>query len=191
MIAAAQNRARDLANTPGNDLTPTALAAYARELANRHERIELTVLDGAEIRARGMGAFAAVAQGSGQEPQLIELRYEGGPATARQLAMIGKAVTFDTGGLALKPAARMADMKFDMSGGAAVIEAIAALAQLEAPVRVLGVVGAVENMPGPGAVKPGDIVTALDGTTHPGRQSRRRRPHGARRLHHSCPACRL
>jgi leucyl aminopeptidase len=165
VVAAAQNRARDLANRPGNDLTPTVLADYACELAERHAALEVTVLDGHEIGARGMGAFAAVAQGSDQEPRLIELRYEGGgPATPR-LAMIGKAVTFDTGGLALKPPPRMAEMKFDMGGGAAVIEAIAALAQLGAPVRILGVVGAVENLPGRGAVKPGDIVTALDGTT--------------------------
>jgi leucyl aminopeptidase len=165
VVAEAQNRARDLANTPGNDLTPTALADYVRDLADRDPRLALTVLDGEEIRARGMGALAAVAQGSDQEPRLIELRYEGAEPAAPRLAMIGKAVTFDTGGLALKPAARMAEMKFDMGGGAAVIEAIAALAKLNAPVRILGVVGAVENMPGRGAVKPGDIVTALDGTT--------------------------
>lgn len=165
VVATAQNRARDLANTPGNHLTPTALADYARELADRDHRLELTVLDGDEIRARGMGALATVAQGSDQEPRLIELRYEGATPGAPRLAMIGKAVTFDAGGLALKPAPRMPEMKFDMGGGAAVLEAIAALGQLEAPVRVLGVVGAVENMPGRGAVKPGDIVTALDGTT--------------------------
>ncbi|MGH2868391.1 MAG: leucyl aminopeptidase family protein [Solirubrobacteraceae bacterium] len=165
IVARAQNRARDLANTPANDLTPTALADYARELADRHPQLTLTVLGGDEIRARGMGALAAVAQGSDQEPRLIELRYEGTAPAAPRLAMVGKAVTFDAGGLALKAAPRMAEMKFDMGGGAAVIEAIAALAELSAPVRVLGVIGAVENMPGRGAVKPGDIVTALDGTT--------------------------
>jgi leucyl aminopeptidase len=167
VLAAAQNRARDLANTAPNDLTPTALAEYAHELATRHAGLEVAVLDGEQIRTRGMGAFAAVAQGSTQEPALIELRYEppGADGHAPRLALIGKAVTFDTGGLALKPAPRMAEMKFDMCGGAAVIEAIAALAELAAPVRVLGVVGAVENLPGPRAVKPGDVVTALDGTT--------------------------
>jgi leucyl aminopeptidase len=165
VIAAAQNRGRDLANTPANDLTPTALADYATELAQAHERLEVTVLGRAEIESRGMGALAAVAMGSDQEPRLIELRYEGPQAPDARLAMIGKAVTFDTGGLALKPAPRMAEMKFDMCGGAAVIEAIGALAQLGAPVRILGLVGAVENLPGQRAVKPGDIVTALDGTT--------------------------
>jgi leucyl aminopeptidase len=167
VLGAAQNRARDLANTAANELTPAALAEYARGLASRHDSLEVVVLDGEQIRARGMGAFAAVAQGSTQGPALIELHYEppGTDAHAPRLALLGKAVTFDTGGLALKPAPRMAEMKFDMCGGAAVIEAIAALAQLGAPVRVLGVVGAVENLPGPHAVKPGDVVTALDGTT--------------------------
>ncbi len=167
VLSAAQNRARDLANTAANELTPTALADYARALAGRHATIEVTVQSGEEIRARGMGAMAAVAQGSTEEPALIELRYEPPEIAAEspRLALIGKAVTFDTGGLALKPAPRMAEMKFDMCGGAAVIEAIGALAELGAPVRILGVVGAVENLPGPRAVKPGDVVTALDGTT--------------------------
>ena len=167
VLAAAQNRARDLANTAPNHLTPTGLADYARGLAARHDGLEVTVMDGAEIRAQGMGAFAAVAQGSTEEPALIELRYEpaGAAPESPRLALIGKAVTFDTGGLALKPAPRMAEMKFDMCGGAAVIEAIGALADLGAPARILGLVGAVENLPGPTAVKPGDVVTALDGTT--------------------------
>ncbi len=167
VLAAAQNRARDLANAAPNHLTPTGLADYARELGAHRDGLEVTVLTGAEIRARGMGAFAAVAQGSTEEPALIELRYEprGAAAESPRLALIGKAVTFDTGGLALKPPPRMPEMKFDMCGGAAVIEAIAALAELGAPTRILGLVGAVENLPGPTAVKPGDVVTALDGTT--------------------------
>ncbi len=165
VLAAAQNRARDLANTPANELTPAALADYAVALGERHEAISVTVLDGAEIRARGMGAFAAVAQSSDQDARLIELSYEAAGAELPRLAMIGKAVTFDTGGLGLKSRTSMSSMKFDMCGGAAVIEAIAALAELGVPARVLGVIGATENMIGPRAVKPGDIVTALDGTT--------------------------
>ena len=167
ILAAAQNRARDLANTAPNDLTPTALARYAHGRADAPREPVGDRARRRQIRARGMGAFAAVAQGSTEEPALIELRYEpeGADAHAPRLAMIGKAVTFDTGGLALKPAPRMAEMKFDMCGGAAVIEAICALAELRVPARVLGVVGAVENLPGPTAVKPGDVVTALDGTT--------------------------
>ena len=165
IIAQAQNRARDLANTPANDLTPTALAAYATALAQRLPDVWVTVLGEPEIRAAGMGALAAVSQGSDQDATLIVLEYDGAAADAPRLALIGKAVTFDTGGLSIKPAAKMHEMKFDMCGGAAVIEAIAALAELQAPVRVLGLVGATENMPGGGAVKPGDIVAALDGTT--------------------------
>ncbi len=149
VLTTAQNRARDLDNTPSNDLTPTALANYALELADRHAAVEVSVSDEGEIRAQGMGAFAAVAQGSRQPARLIALEYSGpGAESAPRLAMLGKAVTFDTGGLALKSRAGMEEMKFDMSGGAAVLEAIAALAELEAPVRVLGLVGATENMPG-------------------------------------------
>ena len=167
LLAAAQNRVRDLANTAPNEMTPVALADHAQKLAHRHPDLEVEIWDGERIRAGGMGAFAAVAQGTPQDARLIELRYEpDGLATdAPRLALIGKAVTFDSGGLALKPASRMMEMKFDMCGGAAVIEAIGALAQLRAPVRVLGIVGASENLPGPGAIKPGDVVTALDGTT--------------------------
>jgi leucyl aminopeptidase len=112
-----------------------------------------------------MGAFAAVAQGSEQDARLIRLDYDGGGDGAPRLAMVGKAVTFDSGGLSLKPARSMHEMKFDMCGGAAVIEAIGALAELRAPVRVMAVVGATENLPSGHAVKPGDIVRALDGTT--------------------------
>jgi leucyl aminopeptidase len=165
ILAQAQNRARDLANTPANDLTPTGLAAYATALSQRLPDVWITVLGEREIREAGMGALAAVSQGSDQGAALIVLEYDGAAADRARLALIGKAVTFDTGGLSLKPPAKMHEMKFDMCGGAAVIEAIAALAELKAPVRVLGIVGATENMPGGGAVKPGDIVTALDGTT--------------------------
>jgi leucyl aminopeptidase len=165
ILAGAQNRARDLANTPANELTPTALATYAIELTQRLPQVKVTVLSEGEIREAGMGAFAAVSQGSAQDAALIVLEYDGAAADVPRLALIGKAVTFDTGGLSLKPAAKMHEMKFDMCGGAAVIEAVGALAELEAPVRVLGVVGATENMPGGDAIKPGDIVTALDGTT--------------------------
>jgi leucyl aminopeptidase len=165
VITSAQNRARDLGNTPGNDLPPAALAEYARGVAEERGLIA-EILDGHEIRERGMGAFAAVAQGSEQDARLIRLEYDGGDdPDAPRMAMVGKAVTFDAGGISLKPARSMHEMKFDMCGGAAVIEAIAALAELQAPVRVIGVVGATENLPSGTAVKPGDIVRALDGTT--------------------------
>jgi leucyl aminopeptidase len=165
VIATARNRVRDLANRPANDLTPSALAQYAQALARERPGLRVTVLDEAAIREAGMGAFAAVAQGSAQPAQLIELEYDGGDHRTPRTALIGKAVTFDTGGLWLKPRAGMQEMKFDMAGGAAVLEAVAALADLQAPVRVLAVIGATENMISGRSVKPGDIVTALDGTT--------------------------
>jgi leucyl aminopeptidase len=165
ILGAAQNRARDLGNTPANDLPPAALASYAEALAGRHS-LGFATLDEDAIRSAGMGAFAAVAQGSAQSARLIRLDYDGTVAGEGPLiALVGKAVTFDSGGISLKPAGTMFEMKFDMCGGAAVIEAIAALAELRMPVRVLGVVGATENLPSSTAVKPGDIVRASDGTT--------------------------
>jgi leucyl aminopeptidase len=165
ILAVAQNRARDLGNTPANDLAPSALADYAQGLAERLG-IPATVLEERAIRQAGMGAFAAVAQGSHEQARLIRLDYDGGGDDgAPPIALIGKAVTFDSGGISLKSAATMHEMKFDMCGGAAVIEAIAALAELGAPVRVMGLIGATENLPSGHAVKPGDIIHALDGTT--------------------------
>jgi leucyl aminopeptidase len=165
ILATAQNRARDLGNTPGNDLPPGALASYAEEVASRHG-LGFAALEEEAIREAGMGAFAAVAQGSAQSARLIRLDYDGTVAGDGPLiGLVGKAVTFDSGGISLKPAGTMFEMKFDMCGGAAVIEAIAALAELRVPVRVLGLIGATENLPSGTAVKPGDIVRALDGTT--------------------------
>jgi leucyl aminopeptidase len=165
IVAKAQNRARDLGNLPANDLTPTALADHAEKLAGRHAGVRATVLDGDEIRRIGMGAFSAVAQGSAQAARLIRLDYEPDAPGGPWVGFVGKGVTFDSGGLALKPREGMEEMKFDMCGGAAVIEAVGALAELGAPARVTAVVGATENLPGGRAVKPGDIVRALDGTT--------------------------
>jgi leucyl aminopeptidase len=162
------NHARDLQNRPANDLTPTALAEHTQALAEEIEGLSVEVEGRAGIIARGMGAFAAVAQGSEQEPALIALRYE--PPTAPApgsvtLGFVGKAVTFDSGGISLKPGAKMAEMKFDMSGGAAVIEAVSAIARLKLPVKLVAVVGATENLPSGRSVKPGDIVTASNGRT--------------------------
>jgi leucyl aminopeptidase len=167
IVAGAQNRARDLGNTPANDLTPGDLAAYAQRLQGDGGRLAVTVLDGEQIRAAGMGAFAAVAQGSAEGARLIQIEYEGsGQGRSRpRLAMVGKGVTFDSGGISLKSPATMHEMKFDMCGAAAVIEAMSALAELGWPGRALAVVGATENLPSGTAVKPGDIVRALDGTT--------------------------
>jgi leucyl aminopeptidase len=165
LVAAAVNAARDLQNRPGNDLTPIALAEHARALAAEIEALSVEVEGREGIVGRGMGAFAAVAQGSEQEPALITLRYEGPQAGGPMLGFVGKAVTFDSGGISLKPGAKMAEMKFDMSGGAAVIEAVAAIARLQLPVRLVAVVGATENLPSGRSVKPGDIVTAANGKT--------------------------
>jgi leucyl aminopeptidase len=165
LVSEAANAARDLQNRPANDLTPTALAAHATALAADVEALAVEVEGRKEIRGRGMGAFAAVAQGSEQEPALITLRYDGPGAGAPKLGFVGKAVTFDSGGISLKPGAKMAEMKFDMSGGAAVIEAVGAIARLRLPVALVAVVGATENLPSGRSVKPGDIVTAANGKT--------------------------
>ncbi|MGI9081544.1 MAG: leucyl aminopeptidase [Thermoleophilaceae bacterium] len=164
IAAAAANRARDLQNLPSNVATPSFLAERAKEIAEAHDSLELETLDREAITARGMGAFAAVAQGTYAEPRLIVLRYAGG-ANGPHLGFVGKAVTFDTGGISLKPGGKMSEMKFDMSGGAAVLESIGAIAALELPVTITAVVPATENMPSGRSVKPGDIVTAMNGKT--------------------------
>jgi leucyl aminopeptidase len=169
VVSEAVNAARDLQNRPANDLTPSALATHAQALAERIDGLTVECEGREGIVARGMGAFAAVAQGSEQEPALITLRYDGVGGTSDPsgplLGFVGKAVTFDSGGISLKPGAKMSEMKFDMSGGAAVIEAIGAIARLGLPVKLVGVVGATENLPSGRAVKPGDIVTAASGKT--------------------------
>lgn len=165
LVAARVNAARDLQNRPGNDLTPTALGEYAKALADGIDGLSADVHGTDGLRARKMGAFAAVAQGSRQEPALITLRYEPPSASGPTLGIVGKAVTFDSGGISLKPGPKMSEMKFDMSGGAAAIEATAAIAGLGLPVKLVTVVGATENLPDGSAVKPGDIVTAANGKT--------------------------
>jgi leucyl aminopeptidase len=168
LVGEAVNRARDLQNRPGNDLTPTALGEYAKALARDVAGLSVEVEGREGIIAHGMGAFAAVAQGSEQEPALITIRYDGPTSSSSAgptLGFVGKAVTFDSGGISLKPGAKMAEMKFDMSGGAAVIEAVSAIARLQLPVKLVAVVGATENLPSGRAIKPGDIVTAANGKT--------------------------
>src|ERR687895_879353 len=161
----AANAARDLQNLPANVATPAFLADRAAEIAAEHEALEVELLDREAIVGRGMGAFAAVAQGSHIEPRLIVLRYRPVGASGPHLGYVGKAVTFDTGGISIKPSAKMQEMKFDMSGGAAVIEATGAIARLGLPVEITAVVPSTENMPSGHAVKPGDIVTAMNGKT--------------------------
>jgi leucyl aminopeptidase len=161
VVARAQNRARELQDAPANVLTPEALADRARAL----DGVEVEVLGPAGMAQAGMGALAAVGRGAANEPRLITARHEPPGATGPLLGWVGKAVTFDSGGYSLKPPARMYEMKFDMSGGAAVLEALAAVVELRLPVRVLAVVGAAENLVSGSAMRPGDIVRAADGTT--------------------------
>ena len=165
VAAEAANDARDLQNLPSNVGTPSFLGDRALEIADRHEALEAELLDRDQIVARGMGAFAAVAQGTDEEPRLIVLRYRPDGATGPHLAYVGKAVTFDTGGISIKPASKMQEMKMDMSGGAAVLQATDAIARLGVPVTLTAVVPATENMPSGHAIKPGDVVTALNGKT--------------------------
>jgi leucyl aminopeptidase len=161
VAAEAANAARDLQNAPANDLTPTKLAERAQALPG----VQVDVWGRDEIVGAGMGAFAAVARGSDEEPRLITIRYDAPDPAGPVLGYVGKGVTFDTGGISIKPALKMSEMKFDMSGAAAVLEATGAIARLGLPVRVVTVIGATENMPSGHSVKPGDIVRAKTGTT--------------------------
>ena len=167
VVARWANRARDFANEPPNELTPTRLAEHAEKIAEKSGGLLKTGSFGPErMTELGMGSFLAVSQGSEQEPRTIVLRYD--PPDAQgdiTLGLVGKAVTFDSGGISIKPALYMEDMKGDMSGGAAVLAGIGAIAELGLPVRAIGVVGATENMVGGGAFRPGDIVRAMNGKT--------------------------
>jgi leucyl aminopeptidase len=162
VAARAANRARELQNLPANVVTPSYLADRAREIASAHERVSAEVMDRAEVEKLGMGGLVGVARGTDEEPRLIVLRHEGPGET---LGLVGKAVTFDSGGISIKPSSRMHEMKMDMSGGAAVIEAVSAIAELELDLSVLAIVPATENMPSGHALKPGDVITQHNGKT--------------------------
>src|SRR5438445_360624 len=167
LVAERTNRARDLANAPPNELNPEALALHAARLADEHEHLTGDGLAADEIRSLGMGALEAVGRGSVNEPRLIVLRYEP-PQPARSdvvLGLVGKAITFDSGGLSIKPANSMQDMKGDMSGGAGVIEGIGTVAALGLPVRAIAVVAAAENALRSTAFRPGDILRSASGKT--------------------------
>jgi leucyl aminopeptidase len=166
LVADATNRARDLQNTPPNDLGPDELADRARAIAGAHGQVRVEVRDERWMRARGMGSFLAVARSSSRPARLITLRYS--PPRARSgvvLGLVGKGITFDSGGLSLKPARAMTGMKYDMSGAAAVLEATDAIAGLGLPLKVVTVVGATENMIDAGAYKVDEVVTAMNGKT--------------------------
>jgi leucyl aminopeptidase len=166
LVAAWANRARDLANAPPNELTPEQLASRAKEIAGGSKSLKVQALGLTQTEALGMGAFGAVARASHNPARMIVMRYDPPrPATEQVLGLVGKAITFDSGGISLKPALGMQDMKGDMAGGAAVVESIGAIAELGLPVRVLAVVAASENMIGGHAYRPGDILQAMNGKT--------------------------
>lgn len=165
-IAEACNVQRDLANLPGNVCTPVFLAEEARALAKRYRSLRVRVLDEPAIRREKMGCLLAVSQGSAQPPRFIVIEHAGsGKAGTAPLVLVGKGVTFDTGGISLKDPPAMDEMKFDMSGAAAVIASLTLAAALDLPLRVVGLVAAVENMPDGKAIKPGDIATSASGQT--------------------------
>jgi leucyl aminopeptidase len=164
ILGNATNITRDMANEPSNHLTPTDLANRATELANARG-IAITVLEREDMQAKGMGSLLSVAKGSAQPPKLVCMSYRGRVGEGYDLALVGKGITFDTGGISIKPAANMEAMKADMTGAATVIAAIDAVAALGAKVNLLAVAACTENMPGGAASKPGDVVTAMNGTT--------------------------
>jgi leucyl aminopeptidase len=165
ILAEAQNFTRELVNEPGNLLTPLRMAEAARKMAAAHQ-LECEVLDREQMAKLGMGALLGVAQGSAEPPAFIVVRYRPAAAKAKaHLGLVGKGVTFDTGGISIKPADGMEKMKYDMAGGASMLGAMQAIAQLKPPIPVTAFVPCVENMPGSRAQRPGDIVTAMSGTT--------------------------
>ncbi len=164
IIAEAANYGRDIINEPSNIMTPLALAAKAEEVAKTYG-LGFEALDEAQMRELGMGSLLGVAQGSVEPPRLIVMTYKPATASDETIAIVGKGVTFDTGGISIKPADGMEKMKYDMAGGATTIAAMRAIAQLKPNVNVLGIVPAVENMPGGKAQRPGDVVTAMTGKT--------------------------
>jgi len=156
--------ARTLGNLPPNICTPAYLAGEAGKLARQY-KLGLEVLERRDMERLGMGALLAVTRGSHQPPKLIVLRYAGGAKKDRPVVLVGKGITFDTGGISLKPAGEMDEMKFDMSGAGSVLGALRALAGMKAPVNVIGLIPACENMPGGAAARPGDVVKTLSGQT--------------------------
>jgi len=164
-ISAGSALMKDLANLPANVCTPRYLADAAKALAKEHKAVRVRVLEEPEIRRLGMGSFLSVTRGSEEPPRLIVFEYSGGSKGEAPVALVGKGITFDTGGISLKQPSGMDEMKFDMSGAASVFGSIKALATIAAPINVVGIVPTCENMPSGRATKPGDIVTSMAGKT--------------------------
>ena len=157
--------ARDLANRPANVCTPSHLASQAQELTRAHKSIKVRVMDRAAMQKLGMNSLLSVAQGSHEPPKLITLEYHGARRKTRPIVLVGKGITFDTGGISIKPAQAMDEMKFDMCGAASVLGVMSAVAEMGLPLDVIGIIPSTENMPGGGATKPGDIFTSMSGQT--------------------------
>jgi leucyl aminopeptidase len=164
-VAGGVGFARDLGNRPANLCTPTYLASQAQELAERQPKIKVGVVEEAEMKELGMGALLAVSSGSREPAKLIVMEYRGAGENDKPYALVGKGVTFDAGGISLKPAAAMDEMKWDMGGAASVFGTMQTVAELDLPINVVGVTPCTENLPGGAAVKPGDIVTTMSGQT--------------------------
>lgn len=153
--------ARDMINTPSNDMTPDSLSKMAEKLSN--EKIKVKVLERDDIEKEGMGAYLAVSRGSNEPPKFIVIEYKGG--TDAPLTLVGKSITFDSGGISLKQSEGMEKMKYDMAGGAVVIAVIKAASELQLPVNIVGILPATENLPGGSATRPGDVVRSITGKT--------------------------
>jgi leucyl aminopeptidase len=163
-LAAGVALAKDLGNLPSNVCTPGYLAKQAQELARRH-KLECEVLEERDVEKLGMGAFLAVTKGTREPAKFIVLHYRGGGRKEAPVALVGKGITFDTGGISIKPAAEMDEMKYDMSGAGSVLGTLEAVARMQLRVNVVGIIPTCENMPGGSAIKPGDIVTSMSGQT--------------------------
>ena len=164
-IADGVNLARDLGNRSANLCTPTHLADTAKNLAKQHQQLKATILSEKEIKQHKMGAFLSVTEGTKEPAKFIVLQYNGAKKTEAPIVLVGKGITFDTGGISLKPPPAMDEMKYDMAGAASVLGTVAAISQIGAEINVVGLVPACENMPSGRATKPGDIVTTLSGQT--------------------------
>jgi len=164
ILAEATNLARDMVNEPANYMTPSQMAEVAANLAETYG-LELSILEREQMQELGMGALLGVTQGSRQPPKFIVLNYKGSESTEIDVALVGKGITFDSGGISIKPSNGMAEMKGDMAGGAAVMTALGAIAQLKPKVNVTAIIPATENLPSDNALKPGDILTAINGKT--------------------------
>ena len=164
-IANGMELAKTLGNLPGNICTPTYLSAHALALDKAHKKIKTTVLEEKDMQKLGMGSFLSVTRGSEQPAKLITLEYKGGDKKQKPIVLVGKGITFDTGGISLKPGAEMDEMKYDMCGAASVLGTIQAIAEMDLKLNVVGVIPTCENMPSGIATKPGDIVTSMSGQT--------------------------